>query len=137
MPRPAPRAGPAGGAGSLLAQRVPDSADRLDQPRLAALLRLAAQVTDVDLERVRTGPEVVAPNRLEELGAGEHQPRVTQQVLEQRELCLGQLDRPLPARYLPGGGVKPQVGIAQRLSGIPVSSPQQGSQAREQLLERE
>ena len=51
-----------------LTQRVPDSAHRLDQPRLAALLGLAAQVADVDLERVRARSEVVAPDRLEELG---------------------------------------------------------------------
>ena len=46
-----------GGAGSWLAQDVADAAHRLDQPRLAVRLELAAQVADVDLERVRAGPK--------------------------------------------------------------------------------
>ena len=51
---------------SWLAQRVADAAHGLDQPRLAARLGLAPQVADVDVERVRRVPEVVAPDPLED-----------------------------------------------------------------------
>ena len=40
-----------------LAQRVADAAHRVDQARLAARLGLAAQVADVDVERVRAEPK--------------------------------------------------------------------------------
>ena len=49
-----------------LAERVADAADGLDEPRLAVRLGLAAQVADVDLERVRGRAEVEAPDALED-----------------------------------------------------------------------
>src|SRR5687767_9206635 len=62
-PMPAKPASPLLAAPSSLrrlAQRVADSTHRLDQARPAALLRLAAQVADVDVERVGAEAEVVA-----------------------------------------------------------------------------
>src|SRR5579859_176357 len=92
MPRNRPHP-PASRSRTLrLPQRVPDTADRLDQPRLAACLGLAAQVADVDVERIRGRPEVVAPDPLEDQGAGEHLPRVAEEELEQVELRPRELD---------------------------------------------
>ena len=103
------------GGATRFTKRVPDPAHRLDQPRLAALLGLAAQVADVDLERVRARAEVVPPDRLEELGAAEHEARVAHQVLEQRELGLGELDRPLASVNLAGGRVESEVRVSELL----------------------
>ena len=50
----------------------------------AARLGLAAQVADVDVERVRAEAEVVAPDALEDDRAGQHLARVAQEQLEQR-----------------------------------------------------
>ena len=60
--------------------------------RLAVRLELAAQVADVDLERVRARPEVVAPHVLEDLRAGEDLARVVHQQFQQQELGAGELD---------------------------------------------
>ena len=49
-----------------LAQHVADAAHGVDQARLATGLGLAAQVADVDLERVGRGREVVAPDLVED-----------------------------------------------------------------------
>ena len=59
--------------GSL--QHVADAAHRVDQPRLALGLGLAAQVADVDLEGVRGRREVVAPDLLEDERAVQHPAR--------------------------------------------------------------
>src|SRR5207248_10278757 len=90
-PRPRRRV-PAGRESSRLAEGVADAAYRLDQPRLAARLRLAPQVADVDVERVRREAEVVTPDTLEDDRASEHLARVEQKQLEQRELRAGELD---------------------------------------------
>jgi hypothetical protein len=110
----------------------------VQQPRLPARLRLAAQVADVDLQRVRRRAEVVAPDAIEDLLAGEHLPRVLQEQLEQEELGAGELDRPPVAGDLVRVRVELEVAEAQRAPlALPARSPQQRPQAREQLLERE
>src|SRR4051794_33452881 len=48
------------------AQHVAGAADRVQQPRLAAALELAPQVGDEDLDGVRRGERVVAPDVLEQ-----------------------------------------------------------------------
>ena len=75
------------------AQDVADAAHRVQQPRLAAGLRLAPQVADVDAERVRRRAEVVAPHALEDLRARQHLARVLEEQLEQVELGARELDR--------------------------------------------
>ena len=134
-----PRRARGGSGGSRLAERVADAAYRLDQPRLAVRLGLPAQVADVDVERVRGRPEVVAPDTLEDQRALEHLPRVAQEQLEQVELGAGQLD--LARRR---GGPRACRG---RASGRRTRAPSPSSSAsrrrssartpREQLLERE
>src|SRR5712691_13304242 len=79
---------------SVLAQDVADAADRMDEPRVAGGLRLAPQVADVDVERVRHRAEVEAPDVGEDERARQHAARVTQEELEQAELDGRELDRP-------------------------------------------
>src|SRR5262245_57585330 len=71
---------------------VPDSAHGVDQAGLARLLRLAAQVADVHVERLRGRLEVEAPDALVDLVAREHDARVVEQQLEQVELGLRELE---------------------------------------------
>src|SRR5204863_5826661 len=97
---PAPPPGPAGCAGSLLAQDVPDAAHGLDEPRLAVRLGLAAEIPDENLERVRVGPEVVAPDPLEDHPPRQDDAWIAGEELQQRELGAGELERALAARDL-------------------------------------
>src|SRR6476469_6255107 len=69
---------------STLAQRVADAADRVDQTRRPVLLRLAAEVPDVDVQRVRGRAEVVTPHALEDDRSCQHLAWVAQEQLEQR-----------------------------------------------------
>ena len=122
----------------MVAQRVADAADRVDEPRLAAGLGLAAQVADVHVERVRAEAEVVAPDALVDHRAREHLARVAQEQLEQRELGARQLDRLAVARHLARPRV--QLEIAEReLLALVVrgDTAKQRAQPREQLVEGE
>src|SRR5690606_39446296 len=54
---------------------------------------LPTQVTDVDVDDVGTGIEVVAPHLAEQLFPGQHLPRVPQERLGERELPSRQIHR--------------------------------------------
>src|SRR5215218_6780426 len=95
-------------------EHVPRSADRVQQPRLAAGLELAAQVGDEDLDRVRRGERVVAPDLLEQPLARHDDALVAHQVLEQLELALRELDGADAAHDLVRVGVERQVGDDER-----------------------
>src|SRR5262245_14029544 len=94
---------------SALAERVPDAANRVNEPWRAFLLRLAAEVSDVDVERVRGRAEVVTPHALEDDRAGQHLTGVAQEELEERELGAREIDRPLPAPNLTRAEVELEV----------------------------
>src|SRR6266508_1174416 len=64
--------------------------------RLPAGVDLLAQVGNVELDDVGLAAEVVAPHAIEDLGLGEHPPRVAHQEPEQLELGGSQGD-PLAA----------------------------------------
>src|SRR3954452_18197888 len=98
----------------LRTQHVPRPADGVQQARLAARLELAAQVGDEDLDGVRGRERVVAPHLVEQPLAGDDDPLVAHQVLEQLELALGQLDRAVAAQDLVGVGVELEVGDDER-----------------------
>src|SRR5918998_2997392 len=76
----------------LYAEDVPCAADRMEEPRLAIGFELPSQVGDEDLDRVGDREGVVAPHLVEQLLAGDHQPLVSHQVLEQLELALREVD---------------------------------------------
>ena len=111
----------------------------MDQPRLALGLGLAAQVADVDLQRVGRRGEVVAPDLLEDERPLEHPPRPPEEHLEQRELGPGELDLPLAPADLPGGDVHREVGEAEHLVGVLGlhRAAHQRPQPRQQLGQRE
>ena len=64
----------------------------MDQRR-AVQVELLAQVADVGLEHARVAAEVVVPDVVEQLRAGEHAARVEHQVAQQPVLGRGQVDR--------------------------------------------
>src|SRR3954454_8882627 len=115
-------------------QHVPRAADRVQQPRLATGLELAAQVRHEHLDRVRRRERVVAPDLLEEALARDDDPLVAHEVLEQLELALGELDLPLAALDLVRVGVQRQVGDDERRAAPWRPAPQQRAQPGEQLL---
>src|SRR5206468_7795194 len=91
----------------------------VDEPLLAVRLELAAQVADVDVERVRVGPEVVAPDLLEDHVAREHTLRVREEQLEQ--LVLGARERDLARSASRGHRVAVELEVleAQGAAGLP------------------
>src|SRR3954471_15138992 len=86
---------------SRLAQRVADAAHGVDERR-SVLVELLAQVADVRLEDARVAAEVVLPDVLEQLRAGEHAARVEHEVAQQPVLRRGQLDVLAVADHLVG-----------------------------------
>src|SRR5262249_19731771 len=78
-------------------------------------LGLAAEVADVDVQRVRHHAEVEAPHAREDEGPREHASGVAQEELEQLELDRRQLDRPASAADVARPRVEPQVGEAETL----------------------
>src|SRR5919197_2564313 len=84
----------------FVAERVPDAAHRLQDPRLAALLELPPQVADVHPERIRRRAEVVTPHALVDLRPRQHLPRVAHEQFEQVELRTRELHAPVTARCL-------------------------------------
>src|SRR5512133_1311580 len=88
-----PRPWPAVRGSSLLSQRVADAAHRVNQARLAAGFGLPPQIADVDVERIGSEAEVVAPHALEDDRARQHLARVAQEQLEEREFRPRQLDQ--------------------------------------------
>src|SRR6188472_615213 len=88
---------------------VAGAADRVEQPRLAAGLELAAQVGDEDLDRVRRGERIVAPDLLEQALARNDDALVAHEVLEQLELALRELDVAVAAAHLVGVRVQREV----------------------------
>src|SRR6202044_1537218 len=91
--RPAPRRRPqrssparAGRGRSRVPEHVTHAAHRLDAARFATLFELAAQIPDVDGERVGPRVEVKAPHAVKQDLAREHLAGVAQERLEEVEL---------------------------------------------------
>src|SRR5262249_53888440 len=137
-PRPLrQRGGPPAGESSSLgrSEDVAHAAHRMHDPRLAAGLGLAAQVADVDLERVRGRTEVIAPNAVEDRPPGEYLAGMAEQQFEQQELRAGELDAALAAPCLMRRGVELEVFETQHpLIALPAGPPQQRSQPGDELL---
>ena len=112
-----------------VAQHVAHAAHGVQQPRLARRLGLAPQVAHVDLQRVGGRPEVIAPDAVEDLPAGEHLAWVVQEQLEQQELGAGQLHQPLAAAHLVRLRIELEVVEAQRPRASPLH-PDRRSSAR-------
>src|SRR5262249_46773629 len=97
----------------LLAQGVPDAPYRVQQPRLAAGLQLRAQVPDVHVDHVAQRRAAAAPHRVQQLLPAEYLPGMAEEVVQQRELLRGQLDRPAGPAHLAGTRVERQVAEGQ------------------------
>src|SRR3954470_15268896 len=118
----------------LYAEYVARAADRMEESRFPTGFELPSQVRDEDLDRVRDREGVVSPDLVEQLLAGDDEPLVAHQVLEQLELALGELDRAVVARHLVGVGVQRQVAHAQRGHPARRAAPQERAHPRQQLL---
>src|SRR5262245_2197628 len=98
---------------SGLAEGVPDAANGVDEPRTAALLRLPAEVPDVDVQRVGGRAEVVAPHSLEDDRPRQYLARVAEEELEQCELGPREIDGRIAASHLARPEVELEVREAQ------------------------
>src|ERR1700693_3980852 len=67
-------------------EAIPDGADRRDRSAAVAVAELAAQIPDVHVDDVGAGVVVVAPDRAQDLLAGEDVTAVSHQVREQLKL---------------------------------------------------
>ena len=115
-------------------QHVAGAAHGVQDARLAAVLELAAQVRDEDVDGVRLGEGVVAPDLVEQRLARHDDARVAHQVLEQLELARGQVELALAAEHLARVRVEAQVADDDVGASARRAAPQQGAHAREQLV---
>ncbi len=126
----------AGAKGHGSRKHVARAADCVDQAQVFLGLRLAPEIADVDVERVRGVAEVVAPDSLVDERARQHLARVPHEQLEQVGLRRGQLEAAAATAGVHRAEIEAQVGEAQngaRLLGL--RAAQQRPQAREELLE--
>src|SRR5690242_6884696 len=86
----------------LYAEYVARAADRMEEPRLATSFELSSEVGHKDFDRVGHRKRVIAPHLVEEALAGDDDPLVAHQVLEQFELALREVDGATGARHLVG-----------------------------------
>src|SRR6476646_9774298 len=79
-------------AGPGRAQAVAESPDRLDEAVSPTIVDLAPQAPDVDLDDIRAGDVVGAPEGVDEVILGEDLPGMAGEELEHGELARGQPD---------------------------------------------
>src|ERR1019366_4204946 len=116
------------------AQPVADVAYCLDRVRLAFVAELASQVADVDLQHFGARVEVKAPDRVEELLAGEDLVGVAHQILEHLELTRGQLHITSIALHTSGAKIHANARDLQHRGLALGRWAQLGAHPREQLL---
>src|SRR3954451_24957953 len=121
----------------LYAEDVARAADRMEEPGFATGFELSAEVRDEDLDRVRDGEGVVAPDLVEQPLPRDDEALVAHQVLEQLELSLREVDRAIAPRDLVCVGGQGQVPRPWRRHPARRPPPQQRAHAREQLLSLE
>src|SRR5436190_5365946 len=110
------------------AECIPEPSYGADRIGLdAGSLQLAANVVHVDVDHIRSRREALAPDLLAQLVAGEHLTGVPHQVLEQRELRAGQLDRLAVHPCLARAGIQHQRAGLQQL-GVGPAPAAQGAQ---------
>src|SRR5579875_275148 len=121
-----------------LTKCVTDTPHGVDESGLAIRLQLAAQVGDVDLQGVRARAEVIAPDLLEDLRAGEDHSRMAEEELKQPELGTGELHLTLTPAHLHRAQVHDDVGVPeQALLGLGGGTPQERPDTGEELVEGE
>src|SRR5436190_24179547 len=81
----------------IIAESVAGAAERLQRRPAERAVDLVPQVGDVDADDVRVAVERVVPHVPEEPGPAQGLGRVAHEVLEQRELPRGELDRLIAA----------------------------------------
>ena len=82
---------------------VANTAHGLNQ-RFVVWTEFGPQAPDVDVNRVGTAEEVVAPDLLEQFRAGKHATGMLSEVTQQFELFVGEVQRPGPQPH--GVGVE-------------------------------
>jgi ribokinase len=102
------------------------------------VLQLLAQVANVHVDRAGVAVEVVPPHGADQLLASEHPPRVLGHVGNQRELRLGEIDRPATAVHGVALEVDLEVAHPQHGPGLTATgAAQDGAHARHELTRRE
>src|SRR5688572_10308810 len=117
----------------MLPESIAGAADALDDVRP----ELLPEGVDVDVDDVRLGVEVVAPDLRQELLPTEDLVRVAEEHLEERELTAGQLDRSVADRRPPGSQVQSDVADPEDVGAGFEGGLDPSLHAREQLVESE
>src|SRR5439155_2870457 len=100
---------------------------------------LSPQIADVDAQRVRRGPEVVAPHAVVDQAVRKHTARVAHQQLEQLELGACELDELTAHSSSVTRAVERELSERQLVGVLllVLGAAQQRAQARLQLLDVE
>src|SRR5205809_5676091 len=138
------RTGASGGGGSeagsssaVLAEAVADPAYGLDRTAAERPVDLVAQVADVDVDEIGAGLEAELPGALEQLASRQSLAAPTQQEFEHGELLRRQLELRLAAPGAAGRRIEAQVARLEQCRALPGRTADKGSQACQQLRERE
>src|SRR6266566_3739413 len=138
------RTGASGGGGSeagsspaVLAEAVADPAYGLDRTAVERPVDLVAQVPDVDVDEIRAGLEAELPGAFEQLASRQSLAAPAEQQLEQGELLRRQLELRLAAPGAPGRRIEAQIARLQKRRAFRGRTANEGSEARQQLRERE
>src|SRR5262245_18510456 len=107
----------------------------MDQARVALTLRLAPEIPDVDVERVRRMAEVVAPDTLVDERAGQHLTGVAHEQLEEVRLGRRQLEAAPAAARVHRAQIEREVGETEHVRRLLVErTTQKRAQPGKQLL---
>src|SRR5712692_9515219 len=122
---------------ALLLQYIARAAHGVDHSRLTGGLELLPQVAHVDFDDVGFAIEVIPPGLFQDLLAREHPARIAQEQRQQVVLFSRQVDDSVAAARFAAGFIQHQVGEAQLAARLRLAAAQQGTHARQELLERE
>src|SRR5882724_7663441 len=101
----------------LVSQSVAVAAQRLDDRGRAALVELAPQVADIDVDDVGLAVELPAPHPLGDLRSAERLAGMAQQVFEHGELARRQHDRVLAPHHGAGAEIHGNLAGDQLVAG--------------------
>src|SRR6266487_1619167 len=124
-------------AAVLLLYCVAHAPYRPDEWPGKAAVDLVAQVVDIDLDYIRRGLVIVAPDVLGDLVLAEYAPGIAHQIREQVEFLRGQLDRLIGAAGFVARQIEHELADHQLIFRTVASAATERSHPSQQLLQRE
>src|SRR5581483_2226075 len=119
-----------------LPQAVAGTPHGLDRPNAEGPVDLLPEVAHVDVDDVRVSFVGEVPDVVQDLRSREHGSRVPHEVLEERVLLCGEVDRGVAPLDDPGGGIEGKVAHPKDGGTLERSAAHQRAEPRGELAER-